>query len=63
MSAPRRFPCSMCEKSFVSERAREAHERDAHFKVSGTRMDTALDAAFNRIFMTRDDVANKFPPK
>lgn len=63
MSAPRRFPCSMCDKSFVSERAREAHERDAHFKVSGTRMDTALNAAFDQIFATRHDVANKFPPK
>jgi len=59
MSAPRKFPCSMCEKSFVSERAREAHERDAHFKVSGTRMDTAINAAFDRIFMTPAVIANK----
>lgn len=61
MSAPRRFPCRMCDKAFVSERAREAHERDAHFKVSGTRMDTSLHLAFARVFMSHDDIANLFP--
>lgn len=53
MSAPRKFPCSMCDKAFTSERGRDAHERDAHFKVSGTRMDTALSTAFDAIFEPR----------
>ncbi len=58
MSAPRRFPCSMCEKAFVSERAREKHELDAHFRVSGTRIDTALSKAFNEIFEPRKPESN-----
>lgn len=50
MTAPKPYRCSECGHRFASQRALDAHQRDAHFRVSKTALDDHLRDSFNALF-------------
>lgn len=50
MTAPKPYRCSECGHRFASQRALDAHQRDAHFHVSKTALDDHLRDSFNALF-------------
>lgn len=54
MTAPKPFRCTECGHRFSSERALEAHLRDAHLRVSKTALDDHLRSSFDSVF-ARDE--------